>query len=77
VTDAYTITYTYYGMEGLKKTGWGGRWWGPEVFGERGGLLKSVTDPTATTTSTDAFGSVTVSASVQDYEVHLGTGQAN
>ena len=38
--------------------------------------LVDVTDPTVTSTTTDIFGNKTVSVSVQDFEIHVKTGQA-
>jgi hypothetical protein len=55
VTTPYTITYAYYGMEGLKKDDEGRPLVGSLKYaGSVVGLLKSLgADPTVTTTSTD------------------------
>ncbi|HOW29004.1 MAG TPA: hypothetical protein PK876_10955, partial [Elusimicrobiota bacterium] len=75
VTDPYTMTYSYYGEDmdpsEIKADVMANRLAGrkPTI-----GHLVDVSDPTIFSTTTDSFGNVTYTMSLQVYTVHKGTG---
>ncbi|HOW29002.1 MAG TPA: hypothetical protein PK876_10945, partial [Elusimicrobiota bacterium] len=77
ITDKYTMTYSYEGedlsSDEIKNSVLSARADGknPSI-----GLLADVSDPEVFSVTTDSFGNVTYSLSLQNYAVHKGTGQA-